>query len=339
VGVSEGMEIMIGAETPAKQPPEKQAEGGFVEPFPQTLAARGLELRRGVTTTLQINLGLRCNQGCRHCHLEAGPGRSEMMSWETAQEVIRFAERGTFQVIDITGGAPELHHRISELIERLAPLARRTMLRCNLTAVAEERKDDLLPVCRAHKVVLVGSLPSLNASQTEAQRGQGVFLKSLATLKRLNGMGYGRPGSPLELNLVSNPVGAFLPANQAQAEQRFRRELREKWQIEFHQLFTFANAPLGRFRKWLEETGNLEAYLRKLASGFNPCTLEGVMCRTLVSAGWDGCLYDCDFNLAKGIYLGGRKRHVSEMAGPPHPGEPIATSDHCYACTAGAGFT
>jgi radical SAM/Cys-rich protein len=330
---------MIVTEAPLKEMQQVREDSPLVEPFSKTLAAQGLELRRGATTTLQINVGLRCNQGCRHCHLEAGPGRSEMMSWDTAQEVIRFAERGAFQVIDITGGAPELHPRISELIGRLAPLTRRTMLRCNLTIVAEERQDDLLPVCQDHKVVLVGSLPSLNASQTEAQRGQGVFRKSLATLKRLNEMGYGRPGSPLELNLVSNPVGAFLPVNQAQAEQRFRRELREKWQIEFHQLFTFGNAPLGRFRKWLEETGNLEAYLRKLASGFNPCTLQGVMCRTLLSVGWDGFLYDCDFNLAKGIPLGGRKRHVSEMAGSPEPGEPIATSDHCYACTAGAGFT
>lgn len=330
---------MVGAETAAKRPPEKREEQPLVEPFSKTLAAHGLELRRGKATTLQINLGLRCNQGCRHCHLEAGPGRDEMMPWETAQEVIRFARRNAFAVVDLTGGAPELHPRLPEMIENLASLKQRIMLRCNLTVVAEERREDLLEVCRAHHVVLVGSLPSLNASQTEAQRGQGVFLKSLGTLKSLNEMGYGRPGSPLELNLVSNPVGAFLPVNQAQAEQRFRRELREKWQIEFHQLFTFANAPLGRFRKWLEETGNLEAYLRKLASGFNPCTLEEVMCRTLVSVGWDGCLYDCDFNLAKGIYLGGRKRHVSEIAGPPQPGEPIATSDHCYACTAGSGFT
>jgi radical SAM/Cys-rich protein len=330
---------MIGTETSAKRPPEEREAQPPVEPFSKTLAAQGLELRRGATTTLQINVGLRCNQGCRHCHLEAGPGRSEMMPWDTAQEAIRFAEKGAFQVIDITGGAPELHPRISEMVERLAPLAPRVMLRGNLTVVAEEKRDDLLEVCRTHRVVLVGSLPSLHASQTEAQRGQGVFLKSLAALRRLNEMGYGLPGSPLELNLVSNPVGAFLPVNQAQAERRFRRELREKWRIEIHRLFTFANAPLGKFRKWLEETGNLEAYLRKLASSFNPCTVGGVMCRTLVSVGWDGYLYDCDFNLAKGIFLGGRRRHVAEMAAPPQPGEPIATSDHCYACTAGSGFT
>jgi len=303
------------------------------------LAFHGLELRREATTTLQINVGLRCNQGCRHCHLEAGPHREEMMSWGTAQEVIRFAGQGAFETIDITGGSPEMHSGLLPMIEKLAPLARRIMLRCNLTILAEEKQNDLLEVCKANRVVLVASLPSLNASQTEAQRGQGVFMKSLATLKRLNEMGYGRPGSALELNLVSNPVGAFLPVSQAQAEKRFRQELRDKWKIEFNQFFTFANVPLGRFRDWLEQTGNLGGYLKMLASNFNPCTIESVMCRTLVSVGWDGYLYDCDFNLAKGIHLGGRKRQVSEMAGPPEPGEAIATSDHCYACTAGSGFT
>jgi radical SAM/Cys-rich protein len=339
VAVNKGTRIMIGSQTATKQSAEKWAEGSLVEPFSKALAGYGLELRRGETNTLQINLGLRCNQECRHCHLEAGPERSEMMSWETAQEVIGFARRGAFPVIDLTGGAPELYPRLPALLETLAPHAQRLMLRCNLTVLAEKKQGELLEVCRAKRVVLVGSLPSLNASQTEAQRGQGVFLKSLWTLKMLNEMGYGRPGSSLELNLVSNPVGAFLPGNQAQAEKRFRREIREKWKIEFHHFFTFANAPLGRFRRWLEETGNLEAYLRKLASNFNPCTLAGVMCRTLVSVGWDGYLFDCDFHLAKGIHLGGRKRHISEMTAPPQPGEPIATSDHCYACTAGSGFT
>ena len=333
------METRIGAEAAAKQPQEIREEIPVVEPFSKTLAVHGLELRRGATTTLQINVGLRCNQGCRHCHLEAGPHRVEMMTWETAEEVIRFAKRGGFEIIDLTGGAPELHPRLPSLVEYLAPLARRVMLRCNLTLLAEEKRNDLLERCKRHGIVLVGSLPSLNSSQTEAQRGEGVFMKSLATLKRLNEIGYGLPGSPLELNLVSNPVGAFLPVSQAQAEKRFRQELREKWKIEFHQLFTFANVPLGRFRNWLEETGNLGAYLKKLAASFNACTLEGVMCRTLISVGWDGHLYDCDFNLAKGIYLGGRKRLVSEMAGPPDSGEPIATSDHCYACTAGSGFS
>ena len=247
---------MIGTEAGARLPRGAREEILAVEPFSKTLAVHGLELRRGATTTLQINVGFRCNQGCRHCHFEAGPHRGEMMPWETAEEVIRFADRCAFETVDITGGSPELHPGLLSMIEKLAPLARRIMLRCNLTILAEEKREDLLEVCKAHRVVLVASFPSLNASQTEAQRGQGVFLKSLATLKRLNEMGYGQSGSALELNLVSNPVGAFLPVSQAQAEKRFRQELREKWKIEFNQLFTFANVPLGRFRNWLEQTGN-----------------------------------------------------------------------------------
>lgn len=158
-------------------------------------------------------------------------------------------------------------------------------------------------------------------------------------MKRLNEFGYGRPGSELELNLVSNPSGVFLPVPQAQAEKRFQRDLDERWGIRFHHLYTFSNVPLGRFRRWLVESGNYGKYMQKLASGFNPCAVGGLMCRSLVSVDWNGNLFDCDFNLAAGIYMGGRKRHVSEMAGPPEPGELVATSDHCYACTAGSGFS
>ncbi len=152
-------------------------------------------------------------------------------------------------------------------------------------------------------------------------------------------MGYGQDGSGLELDLVSNPTGAFLPSSQALTETRFHQVLEQKWGISFNDLFNFANVPLGRFRQWLLQSGNLEKYIEKLASGFNPCAVEGLMCRTLVSVSWDGYLYDCDFNLAKGIFMGGRKIHVSEMPGPPEQGSPIAVADHCYTCTAGVGFT
>ena len=330
---------MIGVETIGAGSGEGQDSPAKIIPFSKKLSGKGGELKRGVANTLQINVGLRCNQGCRHCHLEAGPNREEMMSRETVEGVIGFARRSSFPIIDITGGAPELHPCLARMLEDLALLTRRLMLRCTLTLIAEEKRDDLIELCRAHQVVLVGSFPSLSASQTEAQRGGGGFLKSLTALKRLNEVGYGQPGSSLELNLVSNPVGAFLPVAQAQAEKRFRQDLKEKWGVVFNHLYTFANVPLGRFRNWLLESGNFGAYMQKLASSFNPCTLDGLMCRSLVSVGWDGYLYDCDFNLAKGIYMGGRKRHVAEMAGPPEPGEIIATSDHCYACTAGAGFT
>jgi radical SAM/Cys-rich protein len=320
-------------------PLEKQDRGTYVEPFSTTLAARGLELKRGVTATLQVNVGLRCNQACRHCHLEAGPDRDEMMSWETFEEVAGYAQRNSFEVIDITGGAPELHPRIIEMVARLAPLAKKTLFRCNLTVLAEEKRDELIEICQAHRVGIIASFPSLDAAQTEAQRGPGVFPKSISSLKLLNEWGYGRPGSELELNLVSNPAGAFLPVPQAQAERKFQSALDERWGIQFHHLYTFSNVPLGRFRRWLVDSGNFGKYMQKLATGFNPCTVGGLMCRSLVSVDWNGNLFDCDFNLAAGIPLAGRRRHVSEMAGPPEMGEPIATSDHCYACTAGSGFT
>ena len=166
-----------------------------------------------------------------------------------------------------------------------------------------------------------------------------MFNRSIDALKKLNNLGYGKEGSGLELDLVSNPTGAFLPSPQSQTEKRFRQVLEKKWGIVFNNLFTFANVPLGRFRDWLMQSYNLEKYIEKLASSFNPCAVEGLMCRTLVSVSWDGHLFDCDFNLAKGFYMGGRKIHISEMAGPPKAGNPIAVADHCYTCTAGAGFT
>ena len=318
---------------------QNQEKASAVEPFSATLARHGLELKRGVTTTLQINVGLRCNQSCRHCHVEAGPDRNELMSRDTFEEVAAYARRGSFEVIDITGGSPELHPRITEMISRLALLAKRTLFRCNLTVLAEENREELIDICQAHRVGIIASFPSLDAAQAEAQRGREVFGKSLATLKRLNESGYGRPGSELELNLVSNPAGAFLPVPQAQAEKRFQKDLNERWGIRFHRLYTFSNVPLGRFRRWLVESGNYGKYMQRLASGFNPCTVGGLMCRSLVSVNWNGSLFDCDFNLAAGIYMGGRKLHVSQMAGAPKPGQAIATSDHCYACTAGSGFT
>jgi radical SAM/Cys-rich protein len=332
-------EFMALERTVADQTHEKQEKGPGVESFFRTLARHGLELKRGTTTTLQINLGLRCNQACRHCHLEAGPDRNEMMSWETFEEVARYARRNSFEVIDITGGAPELHPRIIEMVAHLAPLAKKTLFRCNLTVLAEEKRDELIEICQAHRVGIIASFPSLDAAQTEAQRGPGVFPKSISSLKLLNEWGYGRPGSELELNLVSNPAGAFLPVPQAQAERRFQSALDERWGIRFHHLYTFSNVPLGRFRRWLIESGNFGKYMQKLASSFNPCTIGGLMCRSLVSVDWNGNLFDCDFNLAAGLSLGGRKRHVSEMVGPPDPGSAVATSDHCYACTAGSGFT
>ncbi|MBW1996796.1 MAG: arsenosugar biosynthesis radical SAM protein ArsS [Deltaproteobacteria bacterium] len=310
-----------------------------MEPFSQTLARHSLRLSREETTTLQINVGLLCNQACRHCHLEAGPDRREIMPWKTAQDVVAYAERSGFEVVDITGGAPELNPNIHELIEGLSPLTPRLMFRSNLLARNNENREGLLHLLRDRGVVIVASFPSLNESQTDSQRGEGVFSRSVRALQRLNKMGYGNKETGLELDLVSNPTGAFLPESQKETERRFRQVLEKRWGIVFNNLYSFANVPLGRFRKWLSDSGNLDAYIEKLSSGFNPCAIEGLMCKTLVSVSWDGYLYDCDFNLARGLYLGNTRIHVSEMPGPPEPGSPIAVADHCYTCTAGAGFT
>ncbi|MCK5192640.1 MAG: arsenosugar biosynthesis radical SAM protein ArsS [Desulfobulbaceae bacterium] len=310
-----------------------------IAPFSSTLSHHDLKLNRQKTHTLQVNVGFLCNQTCRHCHLNAGPNRMENMESGIIEEVISYAKRSRFETIDITGGAPELNPNIEMLIEKMSPLARRIMLRSNLSALNDGNRDDLMKLLQSHGVVIVASFPSLNELHADSQRGDGMFRVCIDALKKLNVLGYGREGSGLELNLVSNPTGAFLPPSQSETEKRFRQVLDNKWGVVFNNLFNFANVPLGRFRQWLLKSGNLAEYIDKLAANFNSCAIEGLMCRTLVSVSWDGYLYDCDFNLARGLYLGGRRIHVSEMSGPPKAGQPIIVADHCYTCTAGTGFT
>jgi len=318
---------------------EAQSTEVQIDPFNLTLSSHKLKLRRDQTHTLQINVGLLCNQQCQHCHLDAGPDRIENMTRETMLAVLDYARRCRFEVIDITGGAPELNPHISELIESAATLTPRLMFRSNLSALNSSKRSGLRQVLAENQVVVVASFPSLNVSQTEAQRGKGIFDISIQALQKLNQLGYGQDGSGLELNLVSNPSGAFLPPDQDQTAKRFRRMLKEKWGIAFNNLYSFANVPLGRYRDWLIRSGNLASYMEKLASSFNPCAVANVMCRSMVSVSWDGYLFDCDFNLARGLYMGGHKIHVSDMASYPEAGSAVATADHCYACTAGSGFT
>jgi radical SAM/Cys-rich protein len=310
-----------------------------VASFSEVLSRHGLELTRGHTVTLQINCGLLCNQSCKHCHLEAGPERREVMSRETIDQVIAFAQRGQFHTVDITGGAPEMNEHLVALIARVAPLSSRVMLRSNLTVLQTPEREYVIDACKKHHVVIVGSLPSLNIAQMESQRGRGVWEQSIAVLKKLNAFGYGQAGSGLELNLVSNPAGAFLPVSQAEAEKKFKADLQKNWGISFNNLYTFANVPLGRFRNWLLASGNFKTYMDRLATSFNPCVVDKLMCRTLISISWDGYLYDCDFNQAAGLPMGGEKTHITDVEAPLQPGTPVAVSDHCYACTAGSGFT
>ena len=308
-------------------------------PFGTQLAKHGLNLTKAETTTLQVNVGFLCNQACQHCHLTAGPLRKEVMDAGTVGQVIDLAQKFRFQCLDITGGAPEMNPQLADLLTGLSPLTPKLMLRSNLTAMVDGHQNRLIDLCKRLRVVIIASVPSLNQSQTDAQRGQGVFKKSLAVLKKLNLIGYGRQGSGLELNLVANPAGAFLPPAQAQSEKRFREVLRNRWGIDFNNLFTFANVPLGRFYQWLIRSGNYERYMEKLSAAFNPCAINGLMCRSMLSISWDGYLYDCDFNQAVGLSWSGRKTHISQLSELPQPRTPIAVADHCYTCTAGAGFT
>lgn len=307
--------------------------------FVKTLETNHLSLAREVTTTLQINLGLLCNQVCRHCHLSAGPHQTEIMSKETMAAVIDFARQTHFEFIDITGGAPEMNPHLVYLIESLAGLDSTLMLRSNLSALFDHADPELLPVLKKNKVVIVSSFPSLDRHQTDNQRGKGIFEKSISALQALNRIGYGVEGSGLELNLVSNPSGAFMPSSQDATQKRYRDVLKRKYQIEFNNAFTFANMPLGRFKQWLEKSGNYDAYIQNLVNNFNPCTIDGLMCKSLVSVSWDGYLYDCDFNLAAGLHKSNHKIHVSKADPKDFKGSPIAVDDHCYACTAGSGFT
>lgn len=318
---------------------EQEKEGCGVEPFTEALTRHGLQLTRDVTTALQVNVGLSCDLSCGHCHLEAGPAREEKMDRAVMDAVIDCARRFNFASIDVTGGSPELVPGIDYLVSSLAPLTPRLMVRSNLVALVGEGGSTLSELYRDLKVVLMASLPATNASQTDAQRGSGVLEKSIAALRKLNGLGYGVEGRGLELNLVSNPAGAFLPVAQSQAEKKFRADLLRKYGVTFNSLYTFANVPLGRFRNFLERSGNLDGYLCRLADGFNPCTVAGVMCRNQISVDWKGRLYDCDFNLAVGLPHGGETRLVSSLLELPAPGTVIPVGDHCYACTVGSGFT
>jgi len=303
--------------------------------FDRALSACGTwPLETATPTVLQMNLGKRCNQACHHCHVDAGPDRTEIMTDEVIEACLAVLERSTIGTLDITGGAPELHPRFREIIARARALDRHVMDRCNLTITTLPNYADLPEFLASHGVEVVASLPSYAAAQTDRQRGDGVFDQSLRALRAFNALGYGREGSGLVLNLVTNPVGAFLPAAQTALEQDWRRELKRRYDVEFNHLFTITNMPISRYLEWLEQSGNLESYLTKLVHAFNPATVNGLMCRYTLSVGWDGRLYDCDFNQMLDLPL---STTIVDANLDVAKTRRILVGPHCFGCTAGAG--
>ncbi len=307
--------------------------------FNEKLAAHGTELRRAAgVETLQVNVGKLCNQACQHCHVDASPTRTEIMTGEVIEQVVAALRRLRIPTLDITGGAPELNPSFRHLVTEARALGTHVLVRHNLTVMFEPGQEDLPEFFRAHAVEVVCSLPYFLEQQTDAQRGRGVFDKSIEALRRLNRVGYGIVGSDLVLNLVYNPVGAFLPPAQSSIESDFKRELLARYGVTFNRLYTITNMPIKRFLDYLRRTNNEERYMRKLVEAFNPHAVEGVMCRTLVSVDWTGRLYDCDFNQMIELGVAPELPQTIDQFDPaPFAARRIMTGAHCFGCTAGAG--
>lgn len=287
---------------------------------------------------LQINVGKMCNQTCRHCHVDAGPDRKEIMTRETMQLCLDALDKAPFKLVDLTGGAPEMNPHFRWFVEELTRRNLQVIVRCNLTIIlANEKYRDLPQFFAKNKVQVVSSLPFYQARATDAQRGKGVFADSIEALKLLNQVGYGRPGSGLELNLVFNPAGAFLPPPQVRLEQDFKAQLRKDFGIEFNQLYTITNMPIARYLEFLLESGNLESYMERLVAAFNPAAAKGVMCRNTLSVGWDGTLYDCDFNQMLDLKVASAISHISAFTAGKLIDRNIVVDQHCFGCTAGSG--
>ena len=304
--------------------------------FAGTLDERRLPpLRASEIKILQVNVGRLCNQTCRHCHVDAGPERREVMARETLQACLDVLAQTEIPVVDITGGAPEMNPHFRWFVDEVHRLRRRVIDRCNLTILMAPGFEDLPEFLAERQVEVVASLPCYLEQNVDTQRGDGVFQKSMDALRRLNALGYGRE---LTLTLVFNPLGPSLPPPQAKLEADYRRELRKRHGVEFTRLITITNMPISRFLEDLLNQGKLEAYLEKLVNAFNPSAVEGLMCRNTLSVDWRGRLYDCDFNqmLDLGV-VPSAPRTIFEFDAAGLVGRPIVTGKHCHGCTAGAG--
>jgi len=311
--------------------------------FDAELHRRGLApLIRGTPRTLQVNVGKVCNQACRHCHVDAGPARTEKMSRRVAEHVVDLlAHSPSIEIVDITGGAPELNEHFRFLVESARELKRAVTVRCNLTVILQPGMNWLPAFYRGNRVHLVCSLPCYTAENVDRQRGGGVFTRSVEALHLLNDLGYGMRDTNLMLDLVYNPVGAFLPPAQTELEARYHQELRDGFGLEFNRLLTIANMPIKRFADQLRRDGGEREYMALLVNHFNPSTISGLMCRDLVSVGYEGTLYDCDFNQMLSMPMtnaDGRPLSIFDLDDLADlSGARIATGSHCFGCTAGAG--
>jgi radical SAM/Cys-rich protein len=289
---------------------------------------------------LQVNLGYRCNLSCKHCHVESGPERKEVMNRETMDYVLSASNKDSVKTLDITGGAPELNPHFTSFVQQARQNGNHVIVRSNLTIFFEKGMEYLPEFYRNNNVEIIASLPYYRQSTVDRIRGNGAFEKSIDALRNLNSLGYGNSSGEAVLNLVYNPQGAFLPASQESLEDEYKKELRRSYGITFNRLYTFTNMPVGRFKAFLVKTGNLDTYMRKLACSFNPQTLESVMCRHILNVGWDGKLYDCDFNQMIRLEIpDSYPGHIRDFDYSLLSKRKIAVDDHCFGCTAGQGST
>lgn len=306
--------------------------------FDEKLSEKGLELRSSVVDTLQVNVGKLCNQACKHCHVDASPTRTEIMTRETAEACLEVLRKYKIPTLDITGGAPELNPSFRYLVTEARNAGAKVMVRHNLTVMFEPHQEDLPQFFAENEVEVVSSLPYFLQQQTDAQRGAGVFDKSVEAMRRLNAVGYGIEGNGLILNLVYNPVGAFLPPAQEAIEADFKRELAHRYDLHFNNLYTITNMPIARFLDYLRRSGNEERYMTKLVNAFNPSTVSGLMCRNIISVDWTGKLFDCDFNQMLEITVDeSLPQTIHDFTPEAFANRPIKTAAHCFGCTAGAG--
>ncbi len=309
---------------------------GLFPPFAERI---GASLQPTLPTVFQVNIGKLCNQSCAHCHVDAGPDRKhELMNRANLEVCLRILETHDIPVVDITGGAPEMHPDYRWFVESCVALRKKVMTRCNLTIImAHPKYGDLPDFFAQNKVQVVSSLPYFSKGRTDSQRGEGVFEDSITALHKLNAVGYGKPGSGLLLDLVYNPSGAFLPGSQASLEREFKSQLGRKYGIEFNQLYVITNLPISRFLDYLLESGNYAEYMSALSEAFNSATLDGLMCRYTLSVSWEGYMYDCDFNQMLDLKVASGAQHIADFDLNALMQRQIVVNQHCYGCTAGAG--